>query len=1587
MDAESSSRAHMGTSETDLNDILAVSPAASGTSSIGDESGRDSNIDTDGSVPRDTIFDEDDISVGEDSDDDSIERQLREAARLGVGLSDLRAPGGGEGGPKLAPHGKPPKTPGKPAASARKRVLPSVSAAGPEESSSASAKISGGGSSGNTPDSDNTVTEDDILVRQGYHRQANDGQYSRRRNHEEGLTIGKEDEMPAAADSSPSFKIQADGQSQPASSPTSPPLSPRSMRPGRVGLGVVRPVMNEEAFSSSSSSSEGSDEEEDDFEDTSGENSSSGGYPPSDEEKGNRGEATATGKGNGKDRSAGAKATPGDDFLSRARESVLDEVDEQIGWSHSHDLNDKDDGDDSSSGDDESAVRAVVAEAEMAASPTRRQSVGRGDGDSERGHHLQENQHRSEVSRGDAVGVAETGDASDPPPPPPPRSVKIRVGAGKGTDSNAGTMNRGDKGRSNFASESSAAREAAAKTLASASSSSKPLQPRVSTSMPIDPEDLDAGVLPDMLMTMREKIESMTLFDSDMMRLAGPGAGGTGTIGLGVDPSSGYDDDDERESKESLRRSFQQSISAAVLVSLAHKRYERRRLAAMEIEKAVRSLVQQGELDRVRAILLLLSDDYVRSTSEDARKGGVVALAASAIGLKKADDSRPGVNECRDLILASVVHACQDHSTRVRYYATESLFNVVKVIPALAVQHFFILFEILRSLYADVDVDVRSGAELLDKKLKEVIVGAINAGQFAADACVPLFARFIHMRNKPTKRLTLTWLHEFTEKLIGAPILEFLHLFLGGIFAMVSDPNASVRELSLGFLQSALPKLLETNDDFEDANSASFARVDFDKILQSLVTTMEHPDPFVRKVAMYWMSRIVETHMPIDDVESNDGCSRGDEVGADGNTEASNERRRVRGRPLSAASVSVRNSLPHVLPGILLSIGDTFHMRSNAQKDSFLPDHTTHSLAERTNARLQDAVRLDGKAYVSHLDGFVVALREELDSPGGLGGRYPPAVERKPYRMDVKADGTGIESTGWFRSNVDGFTSDDRDDALMMSRLCALQWIVVLYEYVNPNALKAKYASEFINPIVHQLVDDPPEVIVFKSFEVLAKITVPVDGENAESEHNNLTSSTEADSDLPTNYKSSSSWSQPSLTQPMSDDHARFALGLLDESRRKCQSRDREVFSALIRLHSKHHRLLSDRLSRVIEFMCTLQPPEFIYVSFALELDRFVEDRAKRRERHLVTLGSATAAPAGADVGVVPTEAPAVVKGQEDKAKKINGDFSRELQFVSSFVQHLNDVLLNSREAAQLRDVLKDSVGQMSSERGGSLGDKRRSHLFHVLLHSFSHNLAAALSLCLWGGAFLTASSFLRRHVDPLDTDLNFYLEVDELIELLERPLFRHLHLLMLECDTDPRREGSGAMLFRALKSILMLMPQSTGYNVLKDRLTTVARFRQSAVCVLTAGNVTRPLANADTEAFVARMHHVRSLHCESKWRTIRAESLAYDPYEKSTTVDVKKGRREWLGYANDEEEKASRDRHQLEKQRLRSDSERRRTEGAKTISYEEFGGTEIDNVKACPSDERHSIRIPDEEEKTEASPGKEGGSDNGWKGYWEGST
>jgi hypothetical protein len=271
-----------------------------------------------------------------------------------------------------------------------------------------------------------------------------------------------------------------------------------------------------------------------------------------------------------------------------------------------------------------------------------------------------------------------------------------------------------------------------------------------------------------------------------------------------------------------------------------------------------------------------------------------------------------------------------------------------------------------------------------------------------------------------------------------------------------------------------------------------------------------------------------------------------------------------------------------------------------------------------------------------------------------------------------------------------------------------------------------QYAREFVIPIIHQLVDHPPEQIIYKSLEVLGKITVPVKGEAPFAKNWTALPSSVHNSD--NDYRDDDS--------PMIDASVNFALDILDEDKRLLQSRDREVFAVLIQLHAYNLHLIGD-VAKVIAYMCRLQPPEFVFVSFAVELERFAVRQFKATQ-------------------------------SSNNNGKNDQPLSRDLQFVSSFIQQMCHVLLNSREAKSLRDLLKDCIGHRTdSER-----DRRRTRLFQIILYCFSHNLVASTALCLWGGAFRTASLFLR-NIDPLDIHLMFLLEVDKLVEMIERPLFR----------------------------------------------------------------------------------------------------------------------------------------------------------------------------------------------------------------------
>jgi hypothetical protein len=131
----------------------------------------------------------------------------------------------------------------------------------------------------------------------------------------------------------------------------------------------------------------------------------------------------------------------------------------------------------------------------------------------------------------------------------------------------------------------------------------------------------------------------------------------------------------------------------------------------------------------------------------------------------------------------------------------------------------------------------------------------------------------------------------------------------------------------------------------------------------------------------------------------------------------------------------------------------------------------------------------------------------------------------------------------------------------------------------------------------------------------------------------------------------------------------------------------------------------------------------------------------------------------------------------------------------------------------------------------------------------------------------------------------------------------------MLERDMKPNDEGSGVMLFQLLKSLLMILPQSTCYRILRDRLVSVSRFRQSTMVLKSAKPVKdTKLKNlgADTKSYISRVQYVRRQNCSATWQKIRRESLEVPKRILEVVVDEGADRRMWLGYASNEEQEDS---------------------------------------------------------------------------------
>jgi Vacuolar protein 14 C-terminal Fig4p binding len=171
-----------------------------------------------------------------------------------------------------------------------------------------------------------------------------------------------------------------------------------------------------------------------------------------------------------------------------------------------------------------------------------------------------------------------------------------------------------------------------------------------------------------------------------------------------------------------------------------------------------------------------------------------------------------------------------------------------------------------------------------------------------------------------------------------------------------------------------------------------------------------------------------------------------------------------------------------------------------------------------------------------------------------------------------------------------------------------------------------------------------------------------------------------------------------------------------------------------------------------------------------------------------------------------------------------------DIEFTSIMVQNLNNNLITAPELADLRKRLRNL-------------DSREGQMFFVaLFKSWCQNAVATFSLCLLAQAYEQAYHLLQIFAE-LEMTVNMLIQIDKLVQLLESPVFTcssrskplfsslqwrtyfqltnypssaDLRLQLLEPDRYP-------YLYKCLYGLLMLLPQSSAFAALKNRLNSVS--------------------------------------------------------------------------------------------------------------------------------------------------------------------
>ncbi|CAH0589970.1 unnamed protein product [Chrysodeixis includens] len=278
-------------------------------------------------------------------------------------------------------------------------------------------------------------------------------------------------------------------------------------------------------------------------------------------------------------------------------------------------------------------------------------------------------------------------------------------------------------------------------------------------------------------------------------------------------------------------------LSIACVRGLCDKIYDKRKFAGVEIEKMVKDFSDAKNTSQIKRLIRVLGQDLMSSTNPNVKNGALMGLTSVAVGLGK------GCIEYLSELVHPIVACFSESESRVRYQAAEALFNVLKIARGAALEHFPLVFDALARLAADPEPQVKQGAELLDRLVKDIVT---ESQTFDLAAFIPMLRERIYTRNAFGRQFIVSWV-SVLDAVPDIDLIVHLPELLDGLFKMLDDANPEIRRMCDVQLNEFLRSIKKDP-----------SRVDFQAMINILITHAQSPEEMLQLTAITWIKEFVE---------------------------------------------------------------------------------------------------------------------------------------------------------------------------------------------------------------------------------------------------------------------------------------------------------------------------------------------------------------------------------------------------------------------------------------------------------------------------------------------------------------------------------------------------------------------------------------------------------------------------------------------------------------------------------------------------------------------------------------------------------